>query len=170
MNPRRYFTVALILFAALSRLLPHLPNFTPVTALALFSGVTLRKQYMFLVPLAALFLSDIFLGFYAGMIWVYGSFCLVALLGIWLREHRGIGRVTMATLLGSALFFLITNFGVWASGILYPLTPAGLGECYAAAIPFFRNALAGDVLYVAALFLLYELGTRTVPALRTEVR
>jgi hypothetical protein len=168
-NHRRYFSIALIVFAALSRLMPHPPNFAPITALALFSGVHLRKQYTFLVPLAALLLSDLFLGFYSGMVWVYGSFMLIAILGIWLRSHRGLAQTVGATIFGSVLFFIVSNFGVWvASNGLYPHTATGLMECYTAAIPFFRNTIIGDGVYVTALFLLYEIGIRAVPSLRTE--
>jgi len=166
MNPRRYFTIVLILFAAASRLLPHSPNFAPITALALFSGVYLRKQESLLVPIAALFLSDIVLGFYSGMIWVYGSFLIIAAMGIWLRNHRDVLHIAGATLAGSVIFFVVSNFGVWL-GILYPHTLSGFTACYVAAIPFFRNALTGDILYTAALFSLYEFGIRTIPVLRT---
>jgi hypothetical protein len=159
----------LILFAALSRLLPHPMNFAPITAIALFGGVYLSKKYSIIIILAALVLSDLFLGFYKGIEWVYGSFILVAFIGFWLRNRienasagKKIGYILASTLGGSIIFFLITNFGVWQAGFLYPRTWAGLIECFTLAIPFFRNALLGDLFYSVVLFGLYEFATRYV--------
>jgi hypothetical protein len=158
---------SLILLAALSRLLPHPPNMVPITAMALFGGVYLERRLAFVLPLVALLVSDYFLGFYHGMPWVYAGFAGAGLIGLWLRNHRGVMSTIGATLAGSTIFFLLSNFGVWASGqVAYPPTIGGLVECYVAAIPFFRNALLGDLLYVGALFGLFELSARLVPALR----
>ena len=95
---RYLITFTLILLAALSRLLPHPMNFAPITAIALFGGVYLDKKHAFLVPLAAMLISDFFIGFYAGIEWVYGSFAAIGLIGLWLRNHRGIARTVAATL------------------------------------------------------------------------
>ncbi|MBI3193477.1 MAG: hypothetical protein HYZ34_03295 [Ignavibacteriae bacterium] len=166
---RTLFTFSLILLAALSRLLPHLPNFTPIAALALFGGVYLDKKHTFIVPLAALFISDYFLGFYNDMIWVYASFAAIGLIGLWLRNHHGVATTIGATLFGSILFFIVTNFGVWISSHgMYPQTFSGLIECYIAAIPFFRNSLLGDFAYVTAMFGLYELAKKFVPSLSIQ--
>jgi hypothetical protein len=166
---RHLFTFSLIFLAALSRLLPHLPNFTPIAALALFGGVYLDKKHTIIVPLAALLISDYFLGFYSGMMWVYGSFAAIGLLGLWLRKHQGVATTMGATLLSSILFFVVTNFGVWISSHgTYPLTFSGLIECYVAAIPFFRNSLLGDFAYVTALFGAYELAKKFVPSLSLQ--
>lgn len=163
---RHIFTFSLILLAALSRLLPHAPNVAPITALALFSGVYLDKKHAFIIPIAALLISDIFLGFYSGLEWVYGSFLAIGFIGLWLRSHPGVLPTMAATLAGSVLFFIVTNFGVWiASPGLYPHTLEGLGLCYTAAIPFFRNTLLGDAAYVASMFGLFELVRRYIPAL-----
>ncbi|HZY10958.1 MAG TPA: DUF6580 family putative transport protein [Bacteroidota bacterium] len=163
---RYLFTFSLILIAALSRLLPHLPNFTPITALALFGGVYLDKKHTFIVPLAAMLISDYFIGFYSGMAWVYCSFVAIGFLGLWLRNHRGVGKTIGATLTGSILFFAVTNFGVWVSSqVTYSHTLSGLIECYVVAIPFFRNTLFGDVVYVGALFGAYELAKKFIPSL-----
>ena len=147
--------VLLILFAVFSRLIPHQANFAPVAAIALFSGAYFDKKYMFIIPVAAMLLSDIFLGFHATMPWVYGSFVLIAIIGIWLKSHKKVGYVIGTTLVSSILFFIITNFGMWASGF-YGYTFNGLIECYTMAIPFFRNSLAGDFIYVAVMFGIYE--------------
>ena len=146
--------VVLILLAAASRLLPHPPNFAPVAAIGLFAGAALDRRVAWLVPLAALLLSDLFLGFYhpTSMFWNYAGFAACLLLGsAILRPARTLPRFAGATLTSAVAFFALSNFGMWASGY-YPRTWAGLVECYVAALPFFRNTLASDVLYTAALF------------------
>lgn len=166
---RYIFTFALILLAALSRLLPHPLNFAPISAIALFGGVYLDKKHTFIVPLAALLISDYFLGFYRGMAWVYGSFMLIGVMGLWLRNHRGILQTASTTLIGSVVFFVVTNFGVWVSSqVSYTHDVAGLIECYTAAIPFFRNTLMGDALYVTAMFGIYEAAKRIAPSLTMD--
>ena len=166
---RYIYTFSLILFAVLSRLIPHPPNFAPITALALFSGVYLDRKQTFLIPLAAVLISDYFLGFYTGMVWVYASFVAIGFIGLWLRNHRGIGQTIGSTLVGSILFFIVTNFGVWISlQVTYPHTVDGLIACYVAAIPFFRNTLFGDFVYVTAMFGAYELAKRYIPALKVQ--
>lgn len=148
--------VILILFAAFSRLLPHPANFTPIAAIALFSGAYLDKKYLYIVPVAAMLLSDMVLGFHNTMIWVYGSFVLIAFIGMWLKSHKRIGFIAGTTLVSSILFFVVTNFGMWTTGY-YGMTWNGLVECYTMAIPFFRNTIAGDLVYVALMFGVYEL-------------
>jgi uncharacterized membrane protein len=140
----------------LLRLLPHLPNFTPIAATALFGGVYLNKKYAFFVPILAMFISDIFLGFHSTMPYVYGSFILTGLIGLWLKNHKNTQNIIGATLLSSVLFFLITNFGVWAGG-WYPKTLSGLMQSYVMAIPFFRNTILGDLCYTGVFFGAYEL-------------
>ena len=168
---RYAFTFVVILLAALSRLLPHPVNFAPITALALFGGVYLDKKHTFIVPIAAMLISDYFIGFYSGMAWVYASFIAIGCIGLWLRNHRGIGTTIAATFAGSLLFFVVTNFGVWISSqVTYPYTFAGLVQCYVSAIPFFRNSLLGDFVYVGALFGVYELAKKIVPSLTTPVK
>lgn len=166
---RYFFTFALILLAALSRLVPHPVNVAPITALALFGGVYLDKKHTFIVPLAAMLIADYFIGFYDGIGWVYGSFALIGFIGLWLRGHKSVGAIAGASLAGSAVFFIVSNFGTWMSGqVGYPYSVAGLIECYAAAIPFLRNTIAGDMAYVAVLFGAYELATRLVPSLAKD--
>ena len=166
---RYIVSLSMILLAAFSRVLPHAPNVTPITAIALFSAVYLGKKYTFIIPLVAMLASDYVIGFYPGMIWVYGSFAAIGLLGLWLRSHRSVRSTAVATVGGSVLFFIVTNFGVWASSqVSYPHTMEGLGACYVAAIPFFRNTLLGDAAYVTVLFGLYELLRRFVPAMHPQ--
>jgi hypothetical protein len=149
----------LIFIAALSRLLPHPVNFTPLAAMALAGSVYLDKRYSFFILLAALFVSDIFVGFHNTMPFVYGSFIAIGVLGIWLRSHKTVANTIGSALVGSIIFFVITNFGVWMTGggWFYPRTWQGLIECYTMAVPFFRNTLAGDLLYTGVLFGLFEL-------------
>ena len=138
------------------RLLPHMPNFTPIAAMALFGGVYLNKKYAFFIPLAAMFVSDIFLGFHPAMPYVYGSFILTGIIGFWLKNHKSTKNIICSSLISSILFFLITNFGVWAGG-WYPHNLNGLVESYAMGIPFFKNTVLGDLLYTGVFFGAYEL-------------
>lgn len=161
----------LILFAAFSRLIPHPMNFAPIAAIALFAGVYMDKKYAFILPITAMLLSDIFLGFYSGIEWVYGSFALIALIGLWLKKRvenkSGLGKtgyIFGTTLVSSIVFFILTNFGVWISGMFYEMNLKGLIECYTMAIPFFRNSLGGDLFYVTAMFGIYEMVIRLVKA------
>lgn len=152
------FAVLMILAAAFSRLLPHPLNFTPITAMALAGGVYLDKKLALLLPIAALILSDLFLGFYPILFFVYGSFLVIGLIGLWLKSHKKPLPILGATIFSSILFFVVTNFGVWIVGPeMYPKTLAGLSECYVAAIPFFRNTVLGDMVYTGVLFGMFEL-------------
>ena len=153
--------VILILFAAFSRLMPHPANFTPIAAIALFSAVYLDKKYFLIIPVIAMLLGDIFLGFYSTMVWVYGSFAVIALIGLWLKKHKSVGYIFGTTVVSSIIFFIITNFGVWASGY-YEYSVNGLIQCYTMAIPFFRNSIAGDLVYVTVMFGIYELVNRYI--------
>lgn len=167
LNPRFLALVAIILAAAASRLIPHPPNLTPVTAVALFAGAQFAdKRLAFLVPLSALLASDPMLGFYPHMEIVYLSFASIVCIGFWLQARRTPAPIAGAALASSLLFFAITNFGVWAFGPLYPKSLDGLIACYVAAIPFFRNMLLGDLLYTALLFGGFALLERGFPTLR----
>lgn len=148
--------IAIIIFAVILRLVPHIPNIAPITALALFGGLYLNKKFAVVVPLIALFLSDMVLGFYKGMFFVYGSFLLIGLIGLFIQRHRSANRIVGATLAASTLFFVITNFGVWLQSGMYPHTWAGFINCYTLALPFFRNTLIGDGLYMGLFVVAYE--------------
>jgi len=156
-----------VLIAAALRLVPHPPNFTPIGAMALFSGAYLAdRRLAFAAPLAALLLSDAVLGFHSGMPFVYGSVALIVLIG-WLGLKRVTSfRVVGAALASSVLFFVVTNFGTWALSGMYPLTPAGLAACYVAAIPFFQSTVVGDLVYSGLLFGGFVLLERAIPAIR----
>jgi hypothetical protein len=154
--------------AAALRLVPHPPNFTPIGAMALFSGAYLgRRGLAFVAPLAALLLSDLVLGFYAGMGLIYASTALVVLIGWWVSSRRSFARVALAAVAGSVSFFVITNLGMWLFSGFYPPTSAGLAACFVAAIPFFQNSLAGDLFYAALLFGGFALAEHFLPRLRS---
>jgi hypothetical protein len=147
----------LIIIGAVARLLPHMPNFTPVGALALFGGAKLKNKYAaILAPVAIMAMTDFYLGFHKLILFTWGSMALVALIGFWVRKKYGLGRIALGTLAGSILFFVITNFGVYLEG-WYGYNFSGLVQTYVMAIPFFRNSLMGDVFYSAVFFGCYEL-------------
>jgi len=153
LKPRLLVLLSMVFAATMSRLIPHPPNMTSIAAVALFGGAYFSdKRLAFAVPVAALFLSDLVLGLYRHMEVVYLSFALVVLIGAGLQRRRTAPFVAGAAVLSSALFFAITNFGVWVFEPLYPKTVAGLIGCYVAAIPFFWNTLTGDLLYTFVLF------------------
>jgi hypothetical protein len=168
---RTLLALVLIALAAALRIAPHPWNFTPIGAMALFAGATLKdRRLAFLFPLLALFLGDIFIGFHKLIPIVYASFLINVAIGLRLRDRRTVGRVSLATLLGAIQFFLITNFAVWQFLSGYPHTATGLLTCYIAGIPFFSNTLAGDALYAALLFGSFAFAERFLPAFREPVR
>ena len=158
-----------VLLAAASRLIPHPANVTPIAAMALFGGAHFSNRVAaFLVPLSAMILSDLILGFHSTMPFVYGSFVLIVLIGTLLRRRRTVPAVGVAAMASSVLFFLVTNFGVWVTGTLYPKTWTGLVTAYVAGLPFFRNTVLGDLFYVAVLFGGFAFLERYIPALRED--
>lgn len=149
-----------VLAAILLRILPHPWNAAPIGAMFLFSGATFNRRLdSLLVPLAALMVSDyavvhvLYGGRYAWFTpYTWAGFLLVGLIGWALRNRISVPSVALASLSGSVVFFLVTNFGVWTGGKMYPLTLTGLAACYTAGIPFFRNELIGDLIYAAIMF------------------
>ncbi len=177
MNKRIITVIAIVFAAALTRLLPHAPNFTPLAAMALFGGAYISNRYLaIIIPLLAMLLSDALMGFNGWVfteqvITVYGCFALIAILGITLQANKGLIRVAGATIASSVLFFILTNFAVWLGGYfhtpaLYPMNGAGLATCYAAAIPFFQNTLMGDLFYSSVLFGGFYLLSINIPSLK----
>lgn len=156
---------AIVLIATASRLIPHPPNFTPLAALALFAGSSFpQRRAALIVPLGALILSDVFLGFYEAAPFVYAGFALIVCLGFWVRREPSLWRIAVGCSSGSVLFYLISNFGVWLTGNLYAKTWSGLIDCYVVAVPFFRNTILSDAFYCALLFGAMALLERSVPA------
>ena len=171
---------ALIFVAALTRVIPPPPDFAPIEAVALFGGAYFAKRHWaLLVPLAAMFLSDLVLGLLnggiywsyfgsAGYILVYACIALSSVLGFGLRGKVSGGRVLAYSLAGSVLFFVVTNFGAWLSDPAYPKTAAGLAGAYVAGIPFFQWTVLGTLVYAALLFGGFELLRNRMPALRPQ--
>jgi hypothetical protein len=168
-QPRLAALVLAIVGAALLRLMPHPPNFSPIDAMALFSGAYLgRRTLAFAAPIGALLLSDAILGFYPGMAFQYGAVALIVILG-WLALARVSAlRVGATAIASSVLFFVVTNFGTWVLSGMYPPNAAGLAACYVAAIPFFQNTIAGDLVFAGVLFGGFALLERSVPKLRLQ--
>ena len=149
-----------MVLAAISRLIPHPPNFAPVTAIALFSGFYMtNKLLVYALPIGIMMLSDLFLGFSSISYFVYGAFVLVSFIGT-LSKNPKIFKIVPCILLRSINFFIITNFGVWILGD-YPKTWTGLATCYTMAIPFFKNSLMGDFFYTGVMILCYLLSLKT---------
>ncbi len=175
-NKTKFITIT-ILVVAISRLLPHPYNFTPIGAMALFGGTFLKdKKIAFGLPLAALLISDLLLqlikpgsAFYEGWFWVYLSFILITPLGFLLGNKLKVQNVIAASLMGSILFFVLTNFGVWTTGLMYPLNGAGLMCCYVSAVPFFGGTIMGDLFFNALLFGVFAIAKWRMPLLVKEV-
>ena len=151
--------ILIIIFAAASRLVKHPYNFTPIVAMALFGGCYLHKKWGIIMPLAAMLVSDYFIGFYDWQVMasVYISVALVFAIGWFLSKHLKWHNIIFASLFSSVAFFMITNFAVWVFFSWYPHTAAGLINCFVLALPFFRNTLLGDLVYSGVLFGVYEL-------------
>lgn len=143
----------LILLGISTRLLPHPANFAPIAAIALFAGIYLPKKFAIILPMVAMFLSDLVLGFYLWpvMISVYFSFAITGLLGLAIQKHKRVSTVLGGALLASILFFIITNGAVWAFGTMYSHNLNGLIQSYLMALPFFKNTLLGDLFYTGVL-------------------
>jgi len=148
---------AVVLAAVFLRLLPHIPNVSPIAALALFSGVKVPNWKGFILPLIAMGISDYFLGFHTTIPFVYGSFLLIAGIGYLLRNKTSPLKVALGSASGSLLFYIVTNFGVWTSSSMYEKSINGLINCYYMGLPFLRNTLIGDLFYVGVFFLGYRL-------------
>jgi hypothetical protein len=153
----------------------HPVNVAPINAIALFSGAYFaRKWFSFIIPLLAVWVSDFFVTmlfygklqlFYEGFYWQYGTYILLVAIGWLFHEKVKFAKVSMATLGGSLLFFTVSNFGVWATGLLYPMTASGLAICYVAGIPFFGQTLISDICFSALLFGGFEFARYKFPVL-----
>jgi hypothetical protein len=178
--------IAIIGLAALSRLIPHPLNFTPIAGIGLFGAAYFSRKWMaLLIPFAAMWISDLvinnivypiiypqyyegFTFFTDGWYWMYGSFALIILLGFQTLKKVKPTTLFAASLMASVLFFVITNFGTWMTGTLYAKTATGLMTCYTAAIPFFWNTLAGDLFYVSVMFGAFGWLQNRYPTLATQ--
>lgn len=172
----------MIFGGVLLRLVPHLPNFTPLSATAIFGGAKLNRKFAIFVPLAALALSDYLLlyinpfgdskfdfshlkplaaMFHSTTIYVWGSFIISGLIGIWVRKYQKPNYIIAASLLSSVQFFIITNFGVWTGGYYGPGI-SGLLKSYLEGLPFFQWTLLGDLFYTGVFFGTYYTALRFI--------
>jgi hypothetical protein len=174
---------AIVFLAAMSRLLPHPPNFAPVCGIALFGAAYYAKRYCaFLIPLAAMWISDLalnnlvykqyfdgFVWFFDGAIFTYLAFALIVVLGMFALKKVRVINIVLATISASVIFFAVSNFGVWLSWDMYPHTFNGLVSCYIAGLPFFKNTIAGDFVYTTLLFGVFEYSVKRFPKLQNSV-
>ena len=156
MKNKNLAPVIIIVLGALSRLLPHPANFAPIGALALFGGAHFKGARAFLIPLAAMFLSDLFLGFHSTMPFVYGAFFLIVCIGKLLEDKKTVIPIFGASIISSLLFFLVTNFGVWAATTMYAKNIGGLMTSYLMGVPFLKNTFLGDLFYTFTFFYGYR--------------
>ena len=146
--------IALFILGLTARLIPHFPNFTPIVAIALFSGAYLNKKYGLWLALILYILTDLIIGLHSMVLFTWSSILLISLIGRRIKEKK-LTSLLGYTLTSSLLFFVITNFGAWLSG-WYPITPEGFIQCYINALPFFRSSLAANLIYAGVLFGVYE--------------
>jgi hypothetical protein len=152
--PKLYVVIVMIITGAMMRLIPHWPNFTPIAAIALSGGAFVkRKDLAFLIPVAAMLLSDLIIGFHSTMLPVYLSFIAIVAFGFVLKRRLTVVNTLSASLAASVLFYLVTNFASWNSGLMpYPMNASGLIQSYIAGLPFLFNGVLGDLFYTSVLF------------------
>ena len=146
--------LSLIVFLVASRVIPHPPNFTPILAVAIFAPYFFRDLAISTaMPLGAMVLADLILGFHSYMFWVYGAVAASVVISYYLR-HTGTNllRIGSLSLISSLLFFVVTNFGVWLDSGFYPQAAQGLFACYVAALPFFGNTLVSTVAFCGVFY------------------
>jgi len=167
MNIKLMTLVTIIFSLAVFRLMPHLPNVSPVAAMALFGGAYFSdKRLAFIVPFVAMFFSDLLLGLHHTMLFVYAGFGLTVIIGMGLQQRLTMANTVMAAVVSSLLFFVLTNFGVWLTSVLYPHTMDGLMQAYVAGIPFLQNSLLGNLVFTVTVFGGFALLRHNVRALR----
>jgi hypothetical protein len=152
-RPSWQWLVAIILFLAVSRLIPHAPNFTPLGAMALLAGACIKDlRVSLLIPLTAMLLTDAILGFHISMLFVYGAVALIVLGShLWLTR-LSLVSITVVAIISAITFFIVTNFGAWLSHDMYTHNASGLAQAYIAGIPFFKNTLVSNLLFTAIGF------------------
>ena len=153
-----YLALSLVALLALSRLIPHPPNFTPILGMAVFSGAIINKRFFaYLVPLLAMLLSDLYLGFHASMPIIYFSLAICVLIGTFIEARVTTLNSFLSISLGVLAFFLITNFMVWYGSGMYESSISGLMTCYFMGLPFVQNTFISSILYGMGAFLIYDI-------------
>lgn len=142
-----WYLIAIVLVLAFTRLVPHPPNVVPVAAMALFAGAFFSNRvFAYLVPLAAMLLSDYALGFHSTIWYVYAGVAATVLIGSYLQQITVL-KVGMAAVIASLAFYLLTNFGAWLHHDMYPQNFSGLLQSYIAGLPFLRNSLIANLIF-----------------------
>lgn len=156
---KEIFSIGLILILTLSRILPHAPNFTPIIAVAVMSGYLFSNiKHCFLIVLFSMLVTDFFLGFYNNMVFVYGSLFLITFIFYKISKKINLKNLFVYSFAGSLIFFIVSNFGVWAlgnvamNGVPYEKSLNGLIECYFYAIPFFGNTFLSTIIFSYSAF------------------
>ena len=153
-----YLALGLVVLLALSRLIPHPPNFTPILGMAVFSGAIINRRFIaYLVPLTAMLLSDLYLGFHATMPIIYFSLAVCVLIGTFIEARVSILNSFLSISLGVLVFFLITNSMVWYGSGMYESSISGLMTCYFMGLPFVQNTFISSIFYGMGAFLIYEI-------------
>ena len=160
---KEIFPISLILILAFARLIPHPPNFTPIIAVALISGYFFKNiNLSLLILLVAMLLSDLFIGFYENMIFVYASLLLITFVFHKISKKINYKNLFIYCFAGSLIFFIFSNFGVWALGspgvldVAYEKNISGLVECYILAIPFFGNTFLSTLIFAYPGIFIYK--------------
>lgn len=170
----------LIVLCSFSRIIPHIPNFSPLGAMGLFGAAYFTKKWQaFLIPIAATWISDLFINnviysqyypsftwFYDGFYWQYGSYLLITLAGLVIFKKFNISKVLIGALSATMIFFLVSNFGCWIGSTTYPQNFGGLITCYVAGIPFIKGTMLGDLFYTGVLFGTFGIAQLKFPALK----
>ena len=167
--------IILIALAVISRLIPHLWNFTSVGAVILFSTFYFKnKQISYLIPLAIIMISDLCLLYLQNKplasTGIYICFLLYIPLGSLIIKEVKTKNIALAGISGATLFFITSNFLVWIPGTMYPLSLSGLITCYTAAIPFFLNHIAGNLFWSFMIFGIYQLSVNSINNLSLDSR
>ena len=155
---KEIFPISLILILALARLIPHPPNFTPIVAVAIMSSCFFRNMYLsFAVIIVSMLLADVFIGFYNNMFFVYLSLLLIAFIFFKISTKIKLQNLFIFGFLGSVIFFLISNFGVWILSGMYEKNLNGLAYCYFLALPFFVNTVLSTIIFTYSAFVVNNL-------------
>ena len=182
LSVRHLILAWLLILAAFSRLIPHPPNFTALGAMALFGGAYVSSRTLAIIlPLAALWISDLILNnlvytefyqgfvlFSSGHVWIYISFIVIVIVGKSTMKNVTMKSVGLSGISASVIFFLLSNFGVWLGGMMYPLSLSGLISCYIAGLPFFGWTLVGNAFYCTMLFGSFEFASNKISVLQAR--
>ncbi len=158
-NKLALLALALIILGVILRVVPHTANFAPIGAIALFAGAVMNRRYALWLPLVIMIASDLIIGLHPLIMYTWGAFLLIGLFGTSLRGKPNWFRVPVGSLSASLIFFVVSNFGVWIEGRLYPATWQGLGDCFLRALPFWRSTLVSDLSFSVLFFGLYAVAS-----------